>query len=171
MMHEYKIRIVVADDRPVVLYGLQSWFESHERFQVTACVRNADQLFARLKAATYDLIVVGCGMEAPGAKDFAFMRALRQAFPDTPVVAFTEETGAPSLAALQRSGVSGIASTRDEARAFERVCERVLSGAKNVLSPRIAAWLGTLEALISAVDASPDYGATRIRIRQFITPA
>jgi DNA-binding NarL/FixJ family response regulator len=166
MKREHKISIVVADDRPVVLYGLQSWFESHERFRVTACVKSADQLLARLRTASYDLIVLGCGLEGCHADDFALLRELRRTFPDTPVVIFTDETDPDALLDMQRAGASGLVSPRDEARAFERVCERVLSGAVKVLSPRIASCGDATGAAVS-FDAAPDYDGVRMSIRPF----
>ena len=159
-----KIRIVVADDRPIVLYGLQSWFESHERFSVAACVRNASQLFARLNSAKYDLIVLSSCIEGLRPDHVALLRELRQTFPDTPVVAFTNETAASRLADLQLAGAAGLISMREEARAFERVCDRVLSGASQVVSPRIAASCDAGEAP-GSFDVIPDYRDVRVRIR------
>ncbi|WP_250516120.1 response regulator [Caballeronia sp. INDeC2] len=167
MKREYKISIVVADDRPVVLYGLQSWFEEHERFRVTACVRNADQLLARLKAASHDMIVLGCGLEGSYAHDFAFLRELRRTFPATPVIVFTDKTDAHTLSDIQRAGASGLVSPREEARAFERVCERVLSGAEKIVSPRIASYCNAAGAAVS-FDTAPDYGGLRPNVTQFI---
>lgn len=162
-----KISIVVADDRPVVLYGLQSWFEAHERFRVTACVKNAGQLLARLKAAHHDVIVLGRGLEGSHADDFALLRQLRRSFPETPVVVFTEETDAHTLVDMQHAGASGLVSPREEARAFERVCERVLSGAEKIVSPRIASCCNAAGSTAS-FDAAPDYEPVRMSVRQFI---
>ncbi|SAK78212.1 two-component system, response regulator [Caballeronia pedi] len=167
MKREDKIKIVMADDRPVVLYGLQSWFESHERFQVAACVKTADQLFARLNAAHYDVIVLGSGLEGSRADDFALLRALRRTFPDTPVVVFTDETDAQALADMLRADAAGIVSAREEARAFERVCARVVSGAHEVVSQRIAGYRDAEDAADSS-EANPDYCGVRMNVRTFI---
>ncbi|BCQ28092.1 response regulator transcription factor (plasmid) [Caballeronia sp. NK8] len=170
MKREDKIKIVMADDRPVVLYGLQSWFESHERFQVTACLETADQLLTRLNAAHYDVIVLGSGLEGSRADDFALLRGLRRTFPDTPVVVFTDETDAQALADMRRAGAAGLVSAREEARAFERVCARVLSGVHEVVSQRIAGYCDTEDAPNSS-DANPDYCGVRINVRTFIARA
>ncbi|MCE4546302.1 MULTISPECIES: response regulator [unclassified Caballeronia] len=167
MMRENKIEIIVADDRPVVLYGLQSWFESHERIRITACVRSMDQLLGRLKSASFDLIVLSGGIEGSCADGFAPLRTLAQTFPAMPVIAFTEETDAHALARIQLAGAAGLVSTRDEARAFERVCERTLSGAKRVVSPRIASYCDAL-ARPNGFDAAADYRDVRVSVRKFI---
>jgi two-component system, NarL family, captular synthesis response regulator RcsB len=167
MKRENEIRIVVADDRPVVMYGLQGWFESHERIRVTACVRHADQLLARLASASYDLIVLGGGIEGSRADDFALLRTLRQTWPGTPVIAFTEETGARALAQLQSAGAAGLVSTREAASAFERVCTRVLSGAQQIVSPRIASQCENAAAGAS-FDPALDYGGVRMSVRRII---
>jgi len=169
MKREDKIRIVVVDDRPVVLYGLQSWFESHERFRVTACVRSTEQLLARLRTTKYDVIVVSCIGEGPGADHAALLRELRLMCPATPVVAFTDEIAAGALADIQRAGAAGLVSTREEARTFERVCSRVLSGASNIVSPRIAGYFdaGDSRDAVRCFDASSVYRGVRVSVRPF----
>jgi len=162
MKRKSKIEIVFADDRPVVLYGLQSWFESSDRFRVSACVRNADKLLARLKTTSYDVIVLSCGMEGSPADDFAFLREMRAACPDTPVVVFTGGTNAHALAETQRAGAAGLVSMREGAGEFERVCERVLSGATGIVSARIAAYR---DAAVSS-DAAPDYCGESMSVTQ-----
>ncbi|SAL56841.1 response regulator [Caballeronia peredens] len=176
-MGVYKIRIVVAESRPVVMSGLQHWFGVHERFDLAAFAGDGARLLDALKSAECDLIVLSGGIEGSGGDDFALLRALRHEWPDTPVVVFTHERDAAALAAMQRAGASGLASVFDEARAFERVCERVLSGAKHVVSARIAACSQPAapqpDADVCAdshsdAAASPDYGTTRMNIRQFV---
>ncbi len=164
MKREDQIRMIVADDRPVVLYGVQGWFEAHERFRVTACVKSADQLLARLKAARYDVIVLGGSMQGSRTDDFALLRELRGALPDTPVVVFTNATDARTFADLQRAGAAGLVSTREEARTFERVCERVISGATQIVSPRIAAYC---DAAAASFDAAPVYYGVHMSVRRF----
>ncbi|SAK65415.1 two component LuxR family transcriptional regulator [Caballeronia ptereochthonis] len=166
-MRAYKIRIVVAERRPVVLSGLQNWFGAHERFHIAACAGNGARLFAELASAEFDLIVLSGGIEGSEADDFALLRELRQICPDTPVVVLTDELDATALAAIQRAGASGVVSTLDEARAFERVCDRVLSGAKGIVSPLIAAFRQPADAAPTA-GSNPDYGNARVNIRQFV---
>jgi DNA-binding NarL/FixJ family response regulator len=167
MMRAYKIRIIVAENRPVVLSGLQNWFGAHDRFHIAACARDRDQLIAALESADFDLIVVSGGIEGSGADDFALVRVLRHMRPDAPVVVLTGERDPAALASIQRAGAAGLASMLDEARAFERVCDRVLSGAQNVISPLVAACCRPADrAPVS--DPGPHYGHTRVNIRQFV---
>ncbi|WP_061170899.1 response regulator [Caballeronia hypogeia] len=176
MTHDNKITIAVADDRPVVLRGLQSWLESDARFRVLSCARNAQQLLACLSSAGCDLIVLGCSVEAASADDFALLRELRHAYPETPVIALTDETRAVALAQIQRNGAAGLLSSHDKAHAFERVCDRVLSGARNVVSPCIAASLSATTSDDPAeesgrVNPGPDYSGARVSVTQFVARA
>ncbi|SPB15345.1 two-component system, response regulator [Caballeronia novacaledonica] len=167
MKNEYKISIVAADDRPVVLCGLQSWFEAHERFRVTAGVTNGGQLLATLKAASYDLIVLSGAQEGSRADDFALLRELRRSFPETPVVIITGETDARALFHMLDAGASGLGSPRENADVFERLCERALSGAQRIVTPHIASYCSAPGAPVS-FDAAADYGRVRVSVRQFI---
>lgn len=167
-MRAYKIRIVVAESRPVVLSGLQNWLGADARFHIVACARNGAQLIAALESAEFDLIVLSNGIEGSEADDFALLRAVRQRCPAAPVVVFTDERDPGTLAAIQRAGATGLVNMLDEACAFERVRDRVLSGAKNVISPLIAACGQPVDPAPAVAEASPDYGNTRMHIKQFV---
>ncbi|SAK49770.1 two-component system, response regulator [Caballeronia temeraria] len=167
MKPECKISIVVADNRPVVLSGLQSWFESHERLRVAACVTAVDQLLPTLNAANYDVIVLSCAIAGSHAGCLSLLRELRRTFPDTPVVALTDEIDAHALADIQRAGAAGLVSMRENVREFERVYERALSGATQIVSPRIAAYCDPAGATVS-FDTAPNYHGVRVSVREFV---
>ncbi|VXB00429.1 Response regulator receiver protein [Burkholderia sp. 8Y] len=142
MVRTDKIRLVVADEQPAIVLGLQSWFEARERYRVVASATGAQQLLLKLRDASSELVIVGCplSLDARAAGDrFGILRALRECVPHTPIVALTRDTDPLAVRAMQRAGADGIASTRDELKDFGRVCERVLSGVTGVLSRRIAA--------------------------------
>ena len=166
-MHTYKISIAVAERRPIVLSGLQNWFGAHERFHIVACAESGPALLAALISANHDLIVLSGGAEGSEADDFALLRELRRALPDTPVVVLTDERDPRAIAAIVRGGALGLVSTLDDARAFERVCDRVLSGIKHVVAPAIAASLQSADPA-PASGPSPDYGNGPVNVRQFV---
>ncbi len=70
--------------------------------------------------------------------DFSLVRRLRRRHPEVPIVAYTMHTEPQALHALLDAGVAGIASTLDDFRDLERLCNRVLSGASSIVSKRIA---------------------------------
>ncbi|BAN28041.1 Two component transcriptional regulator LuxR family (plasmid) [Caballeronia insecticola] len=165
----------------MVVAGLQHWFRARGRFDLAASVADGAQLIDALASVECDLIVLSGGIEniedieGQGDDAFALLRAVRALRPDTPVVIFTDERDPAALVAMQRAGATGIASVLDDARAFERVCDRVLSGAKHVVSTRIAACsqpVAEAPIVIAApaepADASPDYGNMRLNIRQVV---
>jgi DNA-binding NarL/FixJ family response regulator len=144
MTHPEKIRLVVADEQPVVLLGLQIWFEARGRYEVVASATRGEQLLAKLAAATSELIVMDCALDARarrGADRFATLRAVRERYPDTPVVALTSDTHPRTLREILCEGVEGVASAYDDLKELGRVCERVLSGVKGVTSRGIDACL------------------------------
>ncbi|WP_244829968.1 response regulator transcription factor [Caballeronia sp. TF1N1] len=157
----YKINIVIADDQPVVLLGLQSWFEARGRYRVAATARNAAQLFTKLERTGGDLIVMDCAFEGAPGGEFPLLRMVRERFPDVPVVAFTQETEPNTLFAMQEAGAAGIVSKCDEMREMERVCQRALSGATGIVSRRIAAYCNTARSF----DINPSYRDVRVSVK------
>ncbi|MDR5856279.1 response regulator [Caballeronia sp. LZ062] len=142
MVRTDKIRLVVADEQPVIVLGLQTWFEARERYRVVASATDEAQLLWKLRDANAELVIVDCALGAharPAADRFGILRVLRGQAPHAAVVALTRDTDPLAVRAMQRAGADGIASTRDELKDLGRVCDRVLSGVKGVISRRIAA--------------------------------
>jgi hypothetical protein len=58
------IRVILADDHPIVLHGLERMFESHPDFQVAACCRDADAAIAAVRKRNADVLVLDCECRA-----------------------------------------------------------------------------------------------------------
>jgi two-component system, NarL family, nitrate/nitrite response regulator NarL len=68
------IRIILVDDHPIVLQGLQHLFERHDEFQVVACCADADTALATVRVEHPDVLVLDLRM--PGRDGLAVLRTL-----------------------------------------------------------------------------------------------
>ncbi len=71
------IRLVLADDHPIVLQGLRRLFEQQSDFDVVACCGDADAALAAVAAQPVDVLVLDYRM--PGRNGLEVLRALAAA--------------------------------------------------------------------------------------------
>ena len=63
------VRVVLVDDHPIVLQGLQHLFERHQGFSVLACCPDADSALAAVRAHKPDVLVLDLRMPGPTGLD------------------------------------------------------------------------------------------------------
>lgn len=71
-----QIRVILADDHPIVLNGLQRLFESQPDFAVVECCRDGRQALAAVRARQADVLLLDMRMP-----DFTGLDVLRQMTP------------------------------------------------------------------------------------------
>lgn len=81
------IRVVLADDHPLVLASLEEFFSSEPDIAVVASCRTGDDALAALQAHTASVLVLDLRM--PGMHGLEVLRAIRNAGLSTRVVIFT----------------------------------------------------------------------------------
>jgi len=81
------IRLVVADDHPLILDALQHLFRLEEDFQLLACCRNGTETLQAVKDCQPDVLILDIRM--PGQDGLAVLRAMRQEHAPTRVVLLT----------------------------------------------------------------------------------
>jgi two-component system capsular synthesis response regulator RcsB len=112
------LRIIIADDHPVVLIGTKAVIETSGVGQVVAQASSADALLQALAAHTCDVLVTDYSM--PGgqqADGFAMVGMIRRRFPDLPVVMLSVSNNLAILRMVVSTGVLGLvdkASSMDE---------------------------------------------------------
>lgn len=133
-----KIRILVADDHPVVRDGLVAMLGTQPDFVVVAEAANGEE--AVHKAASYQPQVVLMDLEMPGLDGVDAVRQIRARYPEIRIVVFTAfDTDERILSALQ-AGAQGYllkGAPRDEI--FHAV--RVVSQGGSLLQPVVASKL------------------------------
>jgi DNA-binding NarL/FixJ family response regulator len=71
------IRVVLADDHPIVLQGLQHLFARQDDFEVVACCSDADAAFEAVRTGGPDVLVLDLRM--PGRDGLDLLRTLDRA--------------------------------------------------------------------------------------------
>lgn len=78
------IRVVIADDHPIVRYGLRQILDETEDIVVTAEAADGIELLERVRAQDWDLVILDIGM--PGRSGLELLEDLKAEFPQRPVL-------------------------------------------------------------------------------------
>jgi two-component system, NarL family, captular synthesis response regulator RcsB len=108
------VRVILADDHPIVLYALESLFDSYSNLQVVARALSVPELLEAAADHPFDLVLMDLYMGNPGELDGPeAIRAFRKAFPQKAVVVLTMESEASVLRKAIDLKVSAVLSKRD----------------------------------------------------------
>ena len=100
------IRIVLADDHPIVLDGLQRLFQSQGDFEVVSCCSNGDEALDVIRHDGVDVLVVDLRMPAPNGLDV--LRTLSEEQRRCRTVLLTAALRDDDIVEAVRLGVAGI---------------------------------------------------------------
>jgi DNA-binding NarL/FixJ family response regulator len=100
------IRLVVADDHPLILDALQQLFRLESDFQLLACCRNGTETLQALKAYQPDVLILDVRM--PVIDGLAVLRELRQEQCPTRVVLLTAGLEENEVLEAVRLGAHGV---------------------------------------------------------------
>ena len=132
------IRILIADDHPIVREGLGAVLETQPDFEIVGEASTGAQAVERAAALRPDVMLLD--LELPELDGVAALRAIRAANPAAKVIIFTAfDTDERILAAVQ-AGAQGYllkGAPRDEL--FQAI--RVVHGGGSLLQPVVAARL------------------------------
>lgn len=78
------IRVVIADDHPIVRYGLRQILDETEDIAVAAEASNGAELMERVRTQPWDVVVLDIGM--PGRGGLELLEDLKAEFPQRPVL-------------------------------------------------------------------------------------
>ena len=132
------IRILLADDHPIVRDGLVAVLGTQPDFEVAGEASTADELLARALALHPDVVLTD--LEMPGMDGGATIRALRAALPTTPVVVLTAfDTDDRIIRALEAGAQGYLLKGAPRAEIFRAI--RVASAGGSLLEPVVASRL------------------------------
>lgn len=153
------IRLVLADDHPIVLDGLTQLFSAEPGFEVVACAPTGDEALAAVERYRPDIVVLDLRM--PGKSGLEVLRAIKSAGLPTRVVVLTAAESDDVLQAI-RMGVEGVVLKDMATQLLVRCVRAVHSGSKwieKVLATR------ALDALLAREAGERDV-ATRLTPRE-----
>ena len=100
------IRLVVADDHPLILDALQQLFGQEPDFELLACCRTGTETLQAVKAYQPDVLILDVRM--PGQDGLAVLRAMRQEHSPTRVVLLTAGLEEHEVLEAIRLGAQGV---------------------------------------------------------------
>jgi DNA-binding NarL/FixJ family response regulator len=132
------IRILIADDHPIVREGLSAVLETQPDFEVVGQAASGAQAVERAAALRPDLILLD--LELPELDGVAALRAIRAADPAAKVIIFTAfDTDERILGAVQAGAQGYLLKGAPREELFQAI--RVVEGGGSLLQPVVAARL------------------------------
>jgi two-component system invasion response regulator UvrY len=127
-----RIRIIVADDHPIVRKGLCQIVESDPALHVVAETATADDTLATAQRTPCDVVVLDLNM--PGAVGLSVLKALREQLPAVPVLVMSMAPEDQFGARAVRAGAAGYISKRTAPEQLVDAIHRVVAGGLYVSS-------------------------------------
>ena len=132
------IRILIADDHPIVREGLSAVLETQPDFAIVGEASSGAQAVERAAALRPDVILLD--LELPELDGVAALRAIRAADPSARVLIFTAfDTDERILAAVQAGAQGYLLKGAPREELFQAI--RVVHGGGSLLQPVVAARL------------------------------
>jgi two-component system capsular synthesis response regulator RcsB len=139
------LRIMLADDHPVVLTGVEMTLRQppDSAFLIVARAQNADELIAHLEKTPCHLVISDYSMPYGRFPDgLALMGYLKRHYGHIPLIVMTMLRNPSLLRALLNTGVNGLFDKRSPMEQLRRAVDTVIRGRRH-LCPSFA---GVLEA-------------------------
>jgi len=130
------IRILLADDHPVVRDGIRNRLEREEDFSVVGEAANGEETIRQVRRTRPDVVLLDVAMPGPGA--VPVMEALRQAVPSAKVLVLSAFDDDEYVFGMLTAGATGYA-LKDERLSTIVEAVRAVSRGETWLSPRVAA--------------------------------
>jgi len=147
------IRIVLADDHPIVLEGLAQLFATEPGFEVVARATDGDEALAAVRSHRPDILILDLRM--PGRNGLEVLRELRREAIPTHVVVLTAAESGDLLEAI-RLGVQGVVLKDMATKLLVRAVREVHAGGKWIEKDAATRALDTLLEREAAVEGFGD---------------
>jgi two-component system capsular synthesis response regulator RcsB len=129
------IRVIIADDHPVVRMGARALLESAGRYRVVAEAATPDELLGALERAPCDVLMTDFSMPGGSSPDGQAMLAMiRRRYTALPVVLMTMVSNVPTLRMALKNGVRAVIDKVSSVQDIPRAIDEVLAGALYISS-------------------------------------
>ncbi len=128
------IRFIVADNHPVVQYGIKSYFDNHDTIEIFATVGSFQCVTTLLQAQKIDVLMIN--LELEGLLGLKALKELIILNPHTKVLIFTELNELVYTQNLIKIGTVGFISKSLKMSELEMQLLKVIAG-KKIFNPEI----------------------------------
>ena len=133
------IKVLIADNHPVVRLGIKKVLESSSDIEVTADVSTTEELFNTLKSITPDVVILE--MDIPEINGIATLRKMKQDFPDIKTLMYSGQSEDVYALSTIRAGAYGYLSKTADLASIISAVRKVSEGnmfITNELAQRLA---------------------------------
>lgn len=120
------IKICVADNHPVVLQGIKSYFSTSSQIDIVAISSNLDELQNTLQSKTIDIVILD--LELEGVSSIRDIKSLIKEFTETKFVLFTSVSEKMYAPTAIKAGVTAYVMKTTSLKDFENTIIKVYQG-------------------------------------------
>lgn len=120
------IKICVADNHPVVLQGIKSYFSTSSQIDIVAISSNLDELQNTLQSKTIDIVILD--LELEGVSSIRDIKSLIKEFTETKFVLFTSVSEKMYAPTAIKAGVAAYVMKTTSLKDFENTIIKVYQG-------------------------------------------
>ncbi len=138
------IKVLIADNHPIVRLGIRNVLESAKDFEVVEDVATTTELFEKLKNASPDVIILE--LDIPEINGIATLRKIKQEYPDIKVLIYSGQSEDVYALSTIRAGAFGYLSKTADINYIADAVNKVSEGnmfITNELAQRLAFDEGT----------------------------
>ena len=158
-----KIKILVADDHPVVRKGLQSCLSRQERLKIVGEASDGDEALKKTRELSPDVVLMDISM--PGMNGLAVTEVLRKDHPDVKVLVLSVHNNKDYIFRIIQAGAHGFISKEAPPDQLLQAIESVYSG-EPFFSPEIAK--AALNQLVSSGGKKDPFAQLTSREREVL---
>lgn len=147
------MRLLLADDHPTILAGMQALLRGVPRVQVVGTAGDGDALIALLERAACDAVITDYAM--PGSRrgdGLTLLGFLRRRYPRVILILHTMQESPAILAKARRLGIAQMVSKADASGHLAAALQAAMVGG-DYLSPAIAAHLAAASGVPAQLTA------------------
>ncbi len=124
------VRLILADDHPIILNCLADIFRKEEDFQVLACCRDGAEALQVLRQDVPDVAILDCRM--PGLSGLELARAVRAEQLPTRIVLFSGELDDDEMTEVMRLEIDGLVLKEQSPQLLIQCVRRVHAGERRI---------------------------------------
>jgi len=120
------LKICLADNQPIVHYGLKNYFEGKSNFSIVGNVRTFDAILDTIEIRFFDILIIDLDLD--GFSTINMIKSFVKNYPNTKVLIFsglTENMYAPNSI---KAGASAFVSKNNDLETLENAIIRVQNG-------------------------------------------
>ncbi|MDM9632534.1 response regulator [Robiginitalea aurantiaca] len=133
------IKVIVADNHPIVRYGIRALLRGAEDIRIIGDVPSTNALFEMLQEYTPDVLILE--LDIPQINGIAALRHIKEAYPDIKVLIYSGQSEDVYALSTIRAGASGYLSKTSDSENLATAIQKVARGSMfitNELAQRLA---------------------------------